>query len=58
MRKLGLKLIIPETSPEHSTFAEFGKNAVTPELKTLEWITLNPNYLIRISTVETFNFSP
>ena len=30
----------------------------TPELGTLEWITFNPNYLIRISTVETFNFSP
>ena len=29
-----------------------------PELGTLEWITLNPNYLIRIPTVETFNFSP
>ena len=29
-----------------------------PELGTLEWITFNPNYLIRISTVETFNFSP
>ena len=28
------------------------------ELETLEWITFNPNYLIRISTVETFNFSP
>ena len=28
------------------------------ELGTLEWITFNPNYLIRISTVETFNFSP
>ena len=24
------------------------------ELGTLEWITFNPNYLIRISTVETF----
>ena len=29
-----------------------------PELGTLEWITFNPNYLIRISIVETFNFSP
>ena len=29
-----------------------------PGLGTLEWITFNPNYLIRISTVETFNFSP
>ena len=28
------------------------------ELGTLEWITFNPNYLIRISTVETFNFIP
>ena len=28
------------------------------ELGTLEWKTFNPNYLIRISTVETFNFSP
>ena len=31
---------------------------VIPELGTLEWITFNPNYLFRISTVETFNFSP
>ena len=29
-----------------------------PELGTLEWITFNPNSSIRISTVETFNFSP
>jgi len=28
------------------------------ELGTLEWITFNPNFLIRISTVETFNFIP
>ena len=28
------------------------------ELGTLELITFNPNYLIRISTVETFNLSP
>ena len=28
------------------------------ELGTLEWITFNPDCLIRISTVETFNFSP
>ena len=27
------------------------------ELGTLEWDIPNPNYLIRISTVETFNFS-
>ena len=31
---------------------------IIPELGTLQWITFNPNYLIRISTVETFNFSP
>ena len=29
-----------------------------PELKTLEWINFNPDFLIRISTVETFHFSP
>ena len=28
------------------------------ELKTLEWINFNPDFLIRISTVETFHFSP
>ena len=28
------------------------------ELGTLEWMTFNPDFLIRISTVETFNFSP
>ena len=28
------------------------------ELKTLEWINFNPDFLIRISTVETFYFSP
>ena len=31
---------------------------MSPELGTLEWITFNPNYLIKISIVETFNFSP
>ena len=39
---------------EDSNFHDF----VVPERGTLEWITFNPNYLIRISTVETFNFSP
>ena len=48
MRKLGLKLIIPETSPEHTTFAEFGKNTVTPELKTLEWDILYPDRFISL----------
>ena len=28
------------------------------ELKTLEWINFNPDFLIRISTVETFHFIP
>ena len=28
------------------------------ELGTLEWINFNPDFLIRISTVETFHFSP
>ena len=28
------------------------------ELGTLEWINFNPDFLIRISTVETFNFCP
>ena len=27
-------------------------------LETLEWITFNPNYLILISTMETYHFSP
>ena len=31
---------------------------IWPQLGTLEWITFNPDCLIRISTVETFNFSP
>ena len=31
---------------------------ISSELGTLEWKTFNPNYLIRIFTVETFNFSP
>ena len=29
-----------------------------PELGTFEWINFNPDFLIRISTVETFLFSP
>ena len=29
-----------------------------PELGTLEWINFNPDFLIRISTVETFHFCP
>ena len=29
-----------------------------PKLGTLEWDTFNPDCLIRISTVETFNLSP
>ena len=32
--------------------------STSPELKTLEWINFNPDFLIRISTVETFHFSP
>jgi len=31
---------------------------VQSELGTLEWINFNPDFLIRISTVETFHFSP
>ena len=31
---------------------------ISLELGTLEWINFNPNYLIRISTVETFHFCP
>ena len=31
---------------------------IHPELGTLEWINFNPDFLIRISTVETFHFSP
>ena len=27
-----------------------------PELGTLEWDTFNPDWLIRISNVDTFNF--
>ena len=29
-----------------------------PELGTLEWINFNPDFLIRIFTVETFHFCP
>ena len=29
-----------------------------PELGTLEWLNFNPDFLIRISTVETFHFCP
>ena len=31
---------------------------VYSELGTLEWINFNPDFSIRISTVETFHFSP
>ena len=31
---------------------------LSSELKTLECINFNPDFLIRISTVETFHFSP
>ena len=31
---------------------------IEPELGTLEWINFNPDFLIRISTVETFHFCP
>ena len=41
----------------------FGRSTSTgcrgqSELGTLEWINFNPDFLIRISTVETFHFSP
>ena len=32
--------------------------STTTELGTLEWINFNPDFSIRISTVETFHFSP
>ena len=35
-----------------------GLRLVRSELKTLEWINFNLDFLIRISTVETFHFSP
>ena len=35
----------------------FDRKPIT-ELKTLEWINFNPDFLIRISTLETFHFSP
>ena len=42
-----------------SVFIQFWINTrESPELKTLEWINFNPDFLIRISTVETFHFSP
>ena len=31
---------------------------MSTELGTLEWINFNPDFLIRISTVETFHFCP
>ena len=44
--------------PELASVSSKHINSIKTELGILEWITLNPNYLIRISTVETFNFSP
>ena len=44
--------------PELASVSSKHINSIQTELGILEWITLNPNYLIRISTVETFNFSP
>ena len=34
----------------------FKDTRIVPELGTLEWINFNPDFLIRISTVETFHF--
>ena len=45
------KLLISRNYEDESKYTK-------PELGTLEWITFNPNYLIQIFTVETFNFSP
>ena len=36
----------------------FKDTRIVPELGTLEWINFNPDFLIRISTVETFHFCP
>ena len=36
--------------------SRYNLNLVHPELETLEWINFNPDFLIRISTVETFHF--
>ena len=47
----------------HSGYRDYAKGIISiqhkikfPELKTLEWINFNPDFLIRISTVETFHF--
>ena len=37
---------------------DFDSGRVVPELGTLEWINFNPDFLILISIVETFHFSP
>ena len=39
-------------------YSYFSNDHIYSELKTLEWINFNPDFLIRISTVETFHFSP
>ena len=36
----------------------FHSKVFSSELGTLEWINFNPDFLIRISTVETFHFCP
>ena len=50
------------SNPESQIQSKFkilnSPNFKSAELKTLEWITFNPDFLIRISTVETFHFSP
>ena len=45
-------------SERNSSFIGNTESTEKTELGTLEWINFNPDFLIRISTVETFHFSP
>ena len=52
------KNIIEYNKIEQNRIEQNRKEYNRTELGTLEWINFNPDYLIQISTVETFNFSP
>ena len=52
------KNIIEYNKIEQNRIEQNRKEYNRTELGTLEWIKFNPNYLIRISTVETYNLSP
>ena len=53
------KKIIIDTGERNLTILfSLQRRFIQPELGTLEWINFNPDFLIRISTVETFHFCP